>query len=233
MIRDFSKEELAPAENDTELTLGAGALFTLGGGLSLICAFCFGLGYAVGHRSSSAQSAANALPAAAASVAQDSKAPSGSGTKPGAAAQAPVQRDAQQAVDVQADGGAAGTAQVEQVGGVAGAGLSQPQVKPALDSQVRPSLGAQGGEVQPATAFQAQPASKQVQGWMVQIAAVSHPEDAEVLIGALRKHGYSVTAGRDANDNLIHVQTGPFVNRNDANAMRQKLLNDGYNAIVR
>ncbi len=33
-------------------------------------------------------------------------------------------------------------------------------------------------------------------------------------------------------DNLIHVQTGPFVNRNDANAMRQKLLNDGYNAIV-
>jgi len=28
------------------------------------------------------------------------------------------------------------------------------------------------------------------------------------------------------------VQTGPFANRNDANAMRQKLLNDGYNAIV-
>jgi cell division septation protein DedD len=48
----------------------------------------------------------------------------------------------------------------------------------------------------------------------------------------LRKRGYSVTARRDVSDNLIHVQTGPFVNRNDANVMRQKLLNDGYNAIV-
>ena len=72
----------------------------------------------------------------------------------------------------------------------------------------------------------------QVQGWMVQIAAVTHAEDAEVLVGALRKRGYSVAARRDVGDNLIHVQTGPFVNRNDANAMREKLLKDGYNAIV-
>ena len=76
------------------------------------------------------------------------------------------------------------------------------------------------------------PAITKAQGWMVQIAAVSHAEDAEVLVNALRKRGYSVTARRDAGDSLIHVQTGPFINRNDANAMRQKLLNDGYNAIV-
>jgi cell division septation protein DedD len=67
---------------------------------------------------------------------------------------------------------------------------------------------------------------------MVQIAAVSHPEDAEVLVNALRKHGYAVTVRREVADNLIHIQTGPFANRNDANAMRQKLINDGYNAIV-
>jgi cell division septation protein DedD len=67
---------------------------------------------------------------------------------------------------------------------------------------------------------------------MVQIAAVSHSEDAQVLVDALRKRGYTVTARREAGDNLIHVQTGPFVNRNDANGMRQRLLNDGYNAIV-
>jgi DedD protein len=66
----------------------------------------------------------------------------------------------------------------------------------------------------------------------VQIAAVSHPEDAQVLVNALRKRGYTVAARREAGDNLVHVQTGPFVSRNDANAMRQKLLNDGYNAIV-
>ena len=47
-----------------------------------------------------------------------------------------------------------------------------------------------------------------------------------------RRRGYSVTARRNNADTLIHVQTGPFVNRNDANSVRQKLLNDGYNAIV-
>lgn len=67
---------------------------------------------------------------------------------------------------------------------------------------------------------------------MVQIAAVSHKEDADVLAGALRKHGYAVTTRHDPADNLIHVQVGPFSSRNDANAMRQKLLNDGYNAVV-
>jgi cell division septation protein DedD len=67
---------------------------------------------------------------------------------------------------------------------------------------------------------------------MVQIAAVSHPEDADVLVGALRKRGYAVSARRDPTDGLLHVQIGPFANRNDAYAMRQKLLNDGYNAIV-
>jgi cell division septation protein DedD len=67
---------------------------------------------------------------------------------------------------------------------------------------------------------------------MVQIAAVSHQEDADVLVGALRKRGYAVNASRDRADNLIHVRIGPFTSRNDANAARQKLLNDGYNASV-
>jgi cell division septation protein DedD len=67
---------------------------------------------------------------------------------------------------------------------------------------------------------------------MVQIAAVTHPEDAEVLVGALRKRGYAVSARRDPADGLLHVQVGPFSSRTDAYAMRQKLLNDGYNAIV-
>jgi DedD protein len=67
---------------------------------------------------------------------------------------------------------------------------------------------------------------------MVQIAAVSRSEDADVLVSALRKRGYAVTERRELGDNLIHVQTGPFTSRNDANTMRQKLLSDGYNAIV-
>ena len=57
-------------------------------------------------------------------------------------------------------------------------------------------------------------------------------EDADVLVNALRKRGYAVTVRRDVGDTLIHVQTGPFTNRSDANTMRQKLQSDGYNAIV-
>jgi cell division septation protein DedD len=103
-------------------------------------------------------------------------------------------------------------------GAAATGGTTEPDGKQATNSQVHPALGATAGS--------------QVKGWMVQIAAVSHSEDAQVLVDALRKRGYEVTARREVSDNLIHVQTGPFVNRNDANAMRQKLLNDGYNAVV-
>ena len=67
---------------------------------------------------------------------------------------------------------------------------------------------------------------------MVQIAAVSNPEDASVLTSALRKRGYTVTANREPADGLIHVRIGPFMSRDEANRMCMKLLNDGYNAII-
>jgi cell division septation protein DedD len=31
---------------------------------------------------------------------------------------------------------------------------------------------------------------------------------------------------------LIHVRIGPFTNRDEASRWRQKLMNDGYNAMV-
>jgi cell division septation protein DedD len=67
---------------------------------------------------------------------------------------------------------------------------------------------------------------------MVQIAAVSHQEDADVLVGALRKRGYAVNAHRDPMDKLIHVRIGPFNSRDEANRWRMKLLDDGYNAMI-
>jgi cell division septation protein DedD len=67
---------------------------------------------------------------------------------------------------------------------------------------------------------------------MIQVATVSRQEDADILIGALRKHGYTASARHDPADNKQHVLIGPFSNRNDANAMSKKLLHDGYNAIV-
>jgi cell division septation protein DedD len=67
---------------------------------------------------------------------------------------------------------------------------------------------------------------------MVQIAAVGGQEDADVLAAALRKRGYAVTLRRDPYDELIHVRIGPFTSAAQAEQWRQKLLSDGYNAIV-
>ena len=101
MIRDFSKEELEPAEGerDTEITLGGGTLLVLGGGLLFLCVVCFGLGYLVGHRSSSETVAAVSSPSSSKASAR----PVGSGSKPGAAGQAPARPQAQPAADVSGD----------------------------------------------------------------------------------------------------------------------------------
>src|SRR6201998_1010939 len=88
MIRDFSKEELESDETvrDTELTLGGGTLLALVGGLLLLCVICFGLGYAIGHRSSPDQAASNLRPAP---DSRPSITPVGSASKPGAAGTGP------------------------------------------------------------------------------------------------------------------------------------------------
>src|SRR5579859_3836643 len=129
MIRDFSREELEPASqgNDTELTLGGGTLLGLAGGLLLLCGVCFGLGYAVGHRHAGDDGAAMAVPS---SGVKTPVARVGSGTKPGAATQAPAQASPS-TTDGSAISGGNGSAQTEQVAGA------------AADSQVRPALAGQ------------------------------------------------------------------------------------------
>ena len=96
---------------------------------------------------------------------------------------------------------------------------------PSIASISEAALAASNG---PAT-FNAAPEPVEV---MVQVAAVMHPEDAEVLVGALRKRGYPVSVRRVPTDTLIHVQVGPFKSRDEAIRWRQRLLDDGYNAIV-
>jgi DedD protein len=69
--------------------------------------------------------------------------------------------------------------------------------------------------------------------FMVQVAAVSKQEDAEILVTALRKKQYAVFIANATGDPLFHVQVGPFTDRKDAEAMRTRLSGDGYNAIVK
>jgi cell division septation protein DedD len=70
------------------------------------------------------------------------------------------------------------------------------------------------------------------QSSMVQVAAVSSQVDADLLVSGLKQKGYAVNATPDAQGKLIRVEVGPFENRKDADAMRQRLMGDGYNAVI-
>ena len=69
--------------------------------------------------------------------------------------------------------------------------------------------------------------------FMVQVAAVSKKEDADILVAALQKKQYPVFVANAQGDALFHVQVGPFTDVKDAESMRSRLVGDGYNAILK
>lgn len=228
-------EEKLRAARDRELTLGPATLLTLGVVLFALCAACFVFGYAVGHRSfteaaSLAAPSASATPALAQPAAPSKPSAGQSGAQPQAPAPAAAEPDSAASDSTPVAAPVAVSVPTGSTGGAGSAGPGQPVIRAALPGQPASAEAAAGTSsgVQPAPTQ----ASGIASGIMVQIAAVSHAEDADVLVGALRKRGYAVSARRDPADGLLHVQVGPFANRDDAVAMRQKLLNDGYNAIV-
>jgi cell division septation protein DedD len=71
-------------------------------------------------------------------------------------------------------------------------------------------------------------------GYFVQVAAVSKQDDAESLVDALKKKQYpAFVANTSTTDKLYRVQTGPFGDIKEAEAMRARLINDGYNPILK
>src|SRR6202034_3757383 len=101
--------------------------------------------------------------------------------------------------------------------------------KPALPVSNKPAPGRQSIAYLPPTDTPPTTAGQP----MVQIAAVARPEDAAVLVSALRQRGYGVVVRNEPQDKLLHVQVGPFADRTQATVMKQKLLSDGYNAIIK
>ena len=67
---------------------------------------------------------------------------------------------------------------------------------------------------------------------VLQIAALSRQDDAEVLASSLRKGGFTPSIKSGVEDALFHVEVGPF-DRETAVAARQRLIARGYNAILR
>jgi cell division septation protein DedD len=72
-----------------------------------------------------------------------------------------------------------------------------------------------------------------VGGFVVQVAALGKQQDAQALTVALRRKQYEAFIANLPTDSLFHVQLGPFADAQEADAMRVRLMNDGYNPIVK
>jgi DedD protein len=104
--------------------------------------------------------------------------------------------------------------------------VEQKEVSPQLTPPTSPAPAA------PASA--PAPETRLASAYVVQVAAVSKKDDAEALVGALRKKNYPVfLAGNTASDSLFRVQVGPFSDIKEAEAMRGRLAGDGYSPIVK
>jgi DedD protein len=187
---------LTEESQDTEVVLGTGKLLGIFFGLVVLCAIFFGLGYVLGHSSSSAKT------------------------------------------DVVGDTPTGGTAKGKPsaVDKTAAAGPTQPPAQTShptttstpSDSTSSPAATA---NVPPVPAADKSSAAGGL--YMVQVAAVSKREDADILVSVLQKKQYPVFVANVTSDALFHVQVGPFSDPKDAEAMRSRLVADGYNAIVK
>jgi cell division septation protein DedD len=229
----FDTEEEEIEGKASEITLSTASLLGIFFGLVLICGVFFGFGYSMGRGTGSQAS----LPAPAnnASEADETAAPEKAPAPAPAAAQAEAQDDSQDngkattpvATRSKADEPPTEDAKAEETPAPAKATTETP----AQLVTSKPTAGRQN----PAPAYlhpTDAPPSATGQP-MVQIAAVSRPQDADVLVAALRQRGYGVVVRSEPQDHLLHVQVGPFSNLMQATAIKQKLLSDGYNAIIK
>jgi len=80
----------------------------------------------------------------------------------------------------------------------------------------------------------ASPSASPGGAYYVQVAAVTRQEDADALVEALKKKQYpAFSTANSAADKFIRIQVGPYADLKDAEAMRARLISDGYSPIVK
>ena len=190
---------------DTEITLGTGKLLVLFFGLVGICALFFALGFSLGRKSEPTMAAASA-PTMPQTASNTGKVSGGAASSPAMTFYKAVeQKDA------------------------------NPQLTPA-DSKTEtatPSANTNPAQTPAANAGDTA-ATLPTAGYFVQVAAVSKQEDADALVDALKKKEYpAFVAAQSATDKLFRVQVGPFSDVKEAEAMRTRLIGDGYSPILK
>jgi DedD protein len=201
------------ASEDTEITLGTGKLLVLFFGLVGVCALFFALGYSLGRKSEPAITTASAAltPTPASSTGKSS---SGSAPAPPMTFYKSVeQKDANPELTPAADS------------------KTDAKTDPKSDSTAAAAGGAAAtaanNAADPATALPSSAA------YFVQVAAVSKQEDADALVDALKKKQYPAFVAPVAADKLCRIQVGPFSDVKEAEAMRARLIADGYSPILK
>src|ERR1700757_2405009 len=187
------------ASQDTEITLGTGKLLFLFFGLVAICATFFALGYSLGRKSEPSITTASAA-GSPQIVPGTTKASSGSPSAPMTFYKSVEEKNA------------------------------SPELTPAVDAKTE-TAAAPDASTAPAKASNDSSDSATTlptSGYFVQVAAVSKPEDGEALVDALKKKDYPAFVATPVADKLFRVQVGPFPEIKDAEAMRARLIADGY-----
>jgi cell division septation protein DedD len=207
------------AQQDTEITLGTGRMLAIFFAFVLVCAFFFAIGFSLGRRTSLAGAGGllSASTAAPATIVRPSAAKN-------EAPQAPQSSSSSNDFSFYKAVGEKN----------ANAALTPPDSKAQPEASTAAASTADApakAATDAAVAAVATPASA---GYYVQVAAVSRQEDADALVEALKKKQYpAFTANNPAADKFYHVQVGPYAELKDAEAMRGRLISDGYNPIVK
>jgi DedD protein len=229
------------AEEDSgpeEITLGTASLIAIFFGIVLLCGVLFGVGYSFGHRSAAPSGSQPAHPASDAPSSRPATAAAPAAPKPTAAAYAAdsnsgfppdfKQPDPDGVLDNDfVPGDRSLPASARQTADSAGKIVVVRNSAPATAATHR-STAAKARPVPASSADTAAHAQL-----MVQVAALSQSQDAQALSAALRRHGFSPMIRHGLADSFYHVQLGPFADRPAAESMKDRLLAQGYNAILK
>jgi DedD protein len=209
----YTERRADPDRADREISLGTPTILGIFFALAVAFAAVFGIGYTMGHKS--AQSAQTTATDPTSGVTVSSNKPAA-----GSLIAQPIIRPTQPVADVPASPVPVETATVS---------LNSP-----AKSTANPVDATIVGDKHPAPA--PQPATANLQpatGYVVQVAAVTSQDVADILLSSLQKKGYTVAVHHEPQDKLLHVQIGPFADKKEAEAMRARVLADGFNAIVK
>lgn len=197
------------ASEDTEITLGTGKMLALFFGLVALCAVFFSMGFSLGRTSGLKPSAAEVAPSPVTTA--NNVRPSAVKPTAPAADMTFYKAVSDKNADAQLTPQNTNTSKDTPVGDAAATPPAPAPTTPPADPTVAPP----------------------VNGYYVQVAAVTKPEDADALVDALKKKQYPAFSANTQPDKLFHVQIGPYTDIKDAEAMRGKLVSDGYNPILK